>query len=101
LFCTPVINLFSKVLDRISLSEGFYEFHVVPDRNRTTDFEVFELESVTGYGVNPGEENEFRPFYLARDTDTGTVAYYTVNRAPRMLTANERLTGRKSSYAGT
>ena len=101
LFCTPVINLFSKTLDRVSLSEGFYEFHIVPDRNRTTDFEVFELESVTGYGVNPGEENEFRPFYLARDTDTGTVAYYTVNRAPRMLTANERLTGKKSSYAGT
>lgn len=101
LFCTPAINLFSKILDRISLSEAFYEFHVVPDRNRTTDFEIFELENVTGYGANPGEEQEFRPFYMAKDTDTAAVAYYTVNRAPRMLTANERLTGRKSSYAGT
>jgi type VI secretion system protein ImpG len=101
LFCTPVINLFSKILDRISLSEGFYEFHVVPDRNRTTDFEVFEMESVTGYGANPGEEREFRPFYLVRDTDTGAAAFYTVNRVPRMLTANERLTGKKSSYSGT
>jgi type VI secretion system protein ImpG len=101
LFCTPAINLFSKILDRISLSEGFYEFHVVSDRNRTTDFEVFELEAVTGYGANPGEEQEFRPFYLARDTDDGGAAYYTVNRAPRMLTANERLAGKKSSYAGT
>jgi type VI secretion system protein ImpG len=101
LFCTPVINLFSKVVDRISLSEAFYEFHVVPDRNRTTDFEIFELESVTGYGANPGEEREFRPFYLAKDTDTGAGAYYTTNRVPRMLSANERLTGKKSSYAGT
>jgi type VI secretion system protein ImpG len=101
LFCTPVINLFSKNLDRISLSEGFYEFHVVPDRNRTTDFEVFELESVTGYGATPGDEQEFRPFYLARDTDAGARAYYTTNRTPRMLTANERLFGKKSSYAGT
>jgi type VI secretion system protein ImpG len=101
LFCTPVINLFSKVLDRISLSEGFYEFQVVPDRNRTTDFEIFELESVTGYGANPGAEQEFRPFYLVRDTDVGAPAYYTVNRVPRMLTANERLTGKKSSYSGT
>ena len=101
LFCTPAINLFSKVLDRISLSEGFYEFHVVPDRNRATDFEVFELESVIGYGASPGEEREFRPFYLVRDTDSTAPAYYTVNRVPRLLTANERLTGRKSSYSGT
>jgi type VI secretion system protein ImpG len=101
LFCTPAINLFSRVLDRISLSEGFFEFHVVPDRNRTSDFEVFELESVIGYGANPGEEREFRPFYLAKDTDTGAPAYYTTNRIPRMLTANERLVGKKSSYSGT
>jgi type VI secretion system protein ImpG len=101
LFCTPAINLFSKTLDRISLSDGFYEFHVVPDRNRTTDFELFELESVTGYGASPGEEQEFRPFYLAKDTDTIAGAYYTTNRVPRMLTANERQTGKKSSYSGT
>src|SRR5262249_8427040 len=42
-FCAPAVNLFSKLLDRISLSDSFYEFHVVPDRNRTTDFEVFEI----------------------------------------------------------
>jgi type VI secretion system protein ImpG len=56
---------------------------------------------VTGYGAKPGEEQEFRPFYLAKDTDTGAGAYYTTNRVTRMLTANERLSGRKSSYAGT
>ena len=101
LFCAPVINLFSKTLDRISLSDSSFEFHVVPDRNRTTDFELFEIEGVTGYGANPGDEQEFRPFYLARDTDTGIGAYYSTNRAPRMLTEKERLQGRKSSYAGT
>jgi type VI secretion system protein ImpG len=101
LFCTPAVNLFSKILDRISLSDSFYEFHVVPDRNRTTDFEVFEIESVTGYSASTSEEREFRPFYLAKDTDSGVGAYYTTNRAPRMLTANERQFGKKSSYAGT
>ncbi len=101
LFCTPAINLFSKVLDRISLSDGFYEFHVVPDRNRATDFEIYELESVTGYGSNVAEEQEFRPFYLAKDTDKSAGAFHTTNRVPRMLNANERQFGRKSSYAGT
>jgi len=101
LFCTPAVNLFSKTLDRISLTDGFYEFHVVADRNRTTDFEIFELESVTGYGANPTDEQEIRPFYLAKDTDTAMGAYHTTNRVPRMLTANERLSGKKSSYGGT
>jgi type VI secretion system protein ImpG len=101
LFCTPVINLFSKSLDRIPLSDSFYEFHVMPDKHRPLDFEVFTLETVTGFGANPGQEQEFRPFYLAKDTDVGARAYHTTNRVPRMLTANERLSGKKSSYAGT
>lgn len=101
LFCTPVINLFPKTLDRISLSERFSEFHVVADHNRPLDFEIFETQNVTGYGAEAGQEQEFRPFYLARDTDTGASAYYTLNRVPRVLTAKEKQFGRRSSYAGT
>ena len=101
LFCTPAINLFPKTLDRINLSDRFSEFHVVPDRNRPLDFEVFEIESVTGYGAVAGQEQEFRAFYLARDTDLGAGAFYTTNRVRRMLTAKEKQFGRKSAYSGT
>ena len=101
LFCTPIINLFPKQLDRIDISDKFSEFQVVADRNRPLDFEVFELQSVTGYGLETGQEQEFRPFYLARDTDSETGAYYTLNRVPRMLTAKEKQFGSRSTYAGT
>lgn len=101
LFCTPAINLFSRPLDRISLSDRFSEFHVVADRNRPLDFEIFELESVTGYGAIAGQEQVFRPFYLARDTDVDSEAFYTTYRVPRVLTAKEKQFGRKSTYAGT
>lgn len=101
LFCTPAINLFPKQLDRIAISDRFAEFHVVADRNRPLDFEIFEIESVTGYGVEPGMEQEYRPFYLARDGDTDAGAFYTTNRTPRLQTARERQFGRRSSYAGT
>lgn len=101
LFCTPAINLFPKTLDRINLSDRFSEFHVVPDRNRPLDFEVFEIDSVTGYGAVAGQEQEFRPFYLARDTDLAAGAFYTTNRVRRMLTAKEKQFGRKSAYSGT
>jgi type VI secretion system protein ImpG len=101
LFSTPVLNLFSKHLDRIDLSNRFSEFQVVADRNRPLDFEIFEIESVTGYGSEPGQEQEFRPFYLAKDTDTSAGAFYTTNRVPRVLTTKEKQFGRRSNYAGT
>ncbi|HEY1847925.1 MAG TPA: type VI secretion system baseplate subunit TssF [Opitutaceae bacterium] len=101
LFCTPVINLFSKTFDRISLSDRFSEFHVVPDRNRPLDFETFEIENVTAYGAMAGEEQEFKPFYLARDTNLDAGAFYTTNRVPRTLTAKEKQFGMKSSYSGS
>jgi type VI secretion system protein ImpG len=101
LFCTPVINLFEKTLDRIPLSTRFSEFHLVPDRNRPLDFEIYQLSGVTGYGETPDQERRFLPFYQARDTDLETGAFYTVQRAPRLFSDRERLTGRRSSYAGT
>jgi type VI secretion system protein ImpG len=101
LFCTPAINLFSKRLDRIDLSDRFSEFHVVPDHNRALDFEVFEIELVTGYASATSEPEEFRPFYLAKDTDVSSGAFFTTHRVPRVLTAKEKQFGRKSAYAGT
>jgi len=101
LFCAPAINLFSKQLDRISLSDRFAEFHVVADRNRPLDFETFELQNVTGFGALAGEEQEYRPFFLAKDTDVSAGAFYTTNRVPRVLTAREKQFGQKSAYFGT
>ncbi len=101
LFCAPAINLFSKQLDRISLSDRFAEFHVVADRNRPLDFETFELQNVTGFGALAGEEQEYRPFFLAKDTDVSAGAFYTTNRVPRVLTAREKQFGQKSAYSGT
>lgn len=100
LFCTPAINLFSRPLDPISLSDRFSEFHVVADQTRPLDYEVFQVESVTGHGALAGEEREFHPFYLARDTQRGG-GYYTLNRVPRVLTAREKQFGQRSTYAGS
>jgi type VI secretion system protein ImpG len=99
--CAPVVNLFPKSLDRIQLTEWLSEFHVVPDRNRPLDFEIFQINSVRGLGETAGEEQTFHPFYLARDTDLASAAYYTSIRQPRILTAREKQFGKKSDYTGT
>jgi len=101
LYCTPAINLFRKTLDPIPLSTRFAEYHVVPERNRPLDFEVFEVQSVTGVGASVTERMEFRPFYLARDAEVEGAAFYTVTRAPRVLSEKEKQFGRRSTYAGS
>jgi type VI secretion system protein ImpG len=101
LFCVPIINLFEKTLDRVLISDRSSEFHIVPDRNRPLDFEIYQLLSVTGYGESPDQERQFLPFYRARDTDLESSAFFTVHRVPRLFSDRERLTGRRSSYAGT
>lgn len=102
LFCTPVINLFEKTLDRIPISQHVSEFHIVPDRNRALDFEVYKLTSVTGFGETADQEQPFHPFYQAKDTELETKAFYTVNRVSRLLSDHERPLGRhRSDYGGT
>jgi len=97
MFCTPVINLFSKRADRIHLSGKYSEHHVVPDRTRPLDFEVFNVLSVTGQGVRANEEQTFRPFYASSDfgqQERGEHAYFAVNRVSRMPSAREKERGR-------
>jgi type VI secretion system protein ImpG len=101
LFCTPVINLFPKRLDPILISDRFSEFHIVPERTRPIDFEVFQIQTVAGILARINEEQRFEPFYLARDNESKLGAYYTVHRAPRVLTAKEKKFGAVSSYAGS
>ncbi|MFO1498150.1 MAG: type VI secretion system baseplate subunit TssF [Verrucomicrobiota bacterium] len=101
LYCTPAINLFEKTPDRILLSNRFLRIpRHAPDRNRPLHFEVYSVKSVTGFGETPDQEQEFHPFYKARDTDLEARSFYT-SGARRVFSDRERLTGRRSSYAGT
>jgi len=100
LFCSPVVNLFQKRLDPILISDRFAEFHIVPERTRPIDFEVYQIQEVQGVAAKTNEEQRFEGFYLARD-DARSGAYYTVHRMPRVLTAKEKKFGSVSSYAGS
>ena len=102
-FCSPAVNLFEKRLDRIPVSDRFFEFHVVPDRTRAQDFEVYKLTKVMGYGVRSDLLQEFLPFYLAKDVgDSSVSGYYVVNRVPIPQAQDASSKSRRSrSYAGS
>jgi type VI secretion system protein ImpG len=102
LYCTPAINLFPKRLDRIALNGTQPEHHVVPDRSRPMDFEVYGIESITGYGTGRVAEQGFQPLYATFHTEGSEhPAYYTVRREPRLLSQRQREQGTRSSYIGS
>jgi len=103
LFCIPAINLFPKRCDRIGLSEGVHEHHLIPDRVRPRDYEVYQVNSVTGYMQTNQESQAFLPFYAAHDlTSPGDhPAYYSLHRIPRRLSSRQRREEPRTSYVGS
>jgi type VI secretion system protein ImpG len=101
--CTPAVNLFPMSCGRIELTGADVEYHVVPDRNRPQDFEVFGLEKVTGLARGGGESFPIEPFYSVahRSAANAERAYYTVQRRPRLAGARQARTGERTSYLGT
>jgi type VI secretion system protein ImpG len=103
LFCTPVINLFPLRADRIHLTDAANEHHLVPDRSRPLDFEVFGVSEVLGYSAGSVAEQTFLPFYACNEADAERrqPAYYALRREPRLLSTNQRAHGARSSYIGS
>jgi type VI secretion system protein ImpG len=103
LHCTPAVNLFSRRADRINLSEATTAYHVVPDRTRPMDFEVYSIKEVVGTGATEDARQVFEPFFAWNDQTTRdeTPAYYTLAREPRALSAKQRARGARSSYVGS
>jgi type VI secretion system protein ImpG len=103
LFCTPAVNLFHKRADRIHVGDSAHEYHVVADRTRPLDFEVYEVTSVVGHGIATESEQQFLPFYSAYSSDLEhqQLAYYTTRREPRLVSPTARRRGTRSSYIGT
>jgi type VI secretion system protein ImpG len=103
LHCTPAINLFARRADRIHLTETTHEYHVVPDRTRPMDFEIFSLGDVVGTGSSEEVSQVFQPFFAWNDqmASNAEPAYYTLQREPRTISARQRARGARSSYVGS
>jgi type VI secretion system protein ImpG len=101
-FCTPAVNIFPKRADRIHINDREYEFHVVPDRSRPMDYEIYQVLGMTGYGTHAQDSQVFRPFYgLSGDLPAAEQeSYYTVQRKPRVMSSRQRAKGTRSSYLG-
>lgn len=99
---TPAINLFPKIADRVHLDTGGTEYHLLPDRTRPMDFEIFSVSSVTGHGSSMDSERQFRPLYATIDQATlHGDGFYALRREPRLLSATQKRVGARTAYTGT
>ncbi|MGW8392292.1 type VI secretion system baseplate subunit TssF [Pseudoduganella sp. HUAS MS19] len=102
LFCAPAVNLFPKRADRVHLGDSSHDYHVVADRTRPMDYEIYEVNSVTGHGVGSDSERSFAPFYAAYHAEPRQhTAYFTTQREPRVLSEAQKRNGFRSSYVGS
>jgi type VI secretion system protein ImpG len=103
LFCGAAINLFPRNADRIHLEAGIPEYHVVVDRTRPMDYEVYDVLDVQGFGDHSEPDQQFRPFYSCNETTwhTRDLAYFSVRREARRLSSRQRLSGPRASYVGS
>ena len=104
LFCTPAINLFHKRADRIHVSDSAHEYHVVADRTRPLDFEIYEVTSVVGHGIGDRQRAAVPAVLLGLQQRSGASGVRLLHDAPRAaagVTPTAKRRGSRSSYIGT
>ncbi len=102
LHCVPAINLFEKRTDRIRVADSGHEHHVIADRTRPMDYEIFDLTEVSGFGVGADSEQRFEAFYASyHASGANPHAYYTLRREPRIYSERQKRFGPRTSYIGS
>ena len=103
LFCAPAINLFEMDLDRVLVTTKDPEFHVVPNRPRPIDFEIYDILNVQGIGRQAEPIMTFRPFYKVnhRIDPANEHAYYALRREPRLVKSSRDPADRLGNYRGS
>ncbi len=103
LHCTPAINLFQKRADRVEVTTRDHEFHVISDRARPIDYEVYSLLSVAGIDKSGVQQvRVFRPLYARYDdANSDSYAFFSTRRLQRVMSDATRKRGPRSGYIGT
>ncbi len=102
LHCIPAVNLFEHTADRLLVAPNVHEYHVLPDRVRPLDFEVYGVQAVTGHSEGSAQDREFAPLYACRHgLYPAEQAYFTTRREPRLFSERSLRNGPRTQYLGS
>ena len=97
--CIPIVNLFKKRSDRCPLDIQ-HEFHLMPDRTATGDYEVVDVLDVELFDAANQRILNVQKFYNDHENYGSGVEreYFAVHRRDRVCYGNKT---RRSSYSGS
>lgn len=100
--CSPAINLFSKQVDRVHINNKTNRYHLLPDRTKPLDFEIYSIQETVGLGSSKDDKQTFYPFYQASNFHghREQKAYFSIKREPRTASSKRLRQGPRSSYIG-
>ena len=103
LFATPAINLFEKQLGRVAINAVDHEFHLVPDRTRPLDFEVFRIEEMEAHLREEEHPRPVVPLYAlgALMYDWREALFFVPRLMMRRLSTKAQRLQRRGDYIGT
>lgn len=87
LACTPVVNLFSKLVEPLQLTGRQHEYRVIADVHRQTGTEVYSVDEVLTFDTHGQGARHFHPFYSYRHADNpgGEQVFWYATRRPSQL----------------
>lgn len=99
--CVPAVNLFPKSADRIHLDRSQHRYHLIPDRTRPMDYEVYSVGNVKGYAGSQSQQESFYPYFKAGDKQNETGRFFGLEREQRLLSSKQKRRGPRASYIGS
>lgn len=103
LFASPAINLFEKQLGPVAIEPYKHEFHVLADRSRPLDFEVFRLLDVKAHSRDSDDTCQVAPLYAfgASLYDWRDALFYSAQIRTRRRSQREQRLRSRTDYIGT
>lgn len=88
LYCTPIVNLFSKDADPIRIEHNKDEYRVRPSASEPSHFEIYSIDRVEGWSYGDRKKLSYAPF-ASFDRGTSVVDegynYYRVRLRPSVV----------------
>lgn len=102
LHSVPVINLFPMQANRINVTPNAHEFHVVVDRAKPLDYEIYSIDKVTVNAPGQKEVQEFRPFFDIYGANGDSInQFYSLRREVRKPSLNQSQVAKRTGYRGS
>lgn len=103
LHCVPAVNLFRRRADRIHVDHASEEQHLISDRSRPLDFEIWGIDELSAYRTGTAVDRPILPLYhpsQRRPDSENSGLYYTLERRPRVV-SSQSVDRQRTHYLGS